>query len=83
MVLSAPAYDDKLAEAAFEERYITTAQICSYLGVSRTAVHYKQKAGELPGCIQHQKVRFWERSVVMPHLEAWKKALETRGVGAN
>lgn len=74
---------DKKALTKFHELYVTATEICESLGVSRAAVHYRHKHGNLPGCISLQKVHVWEREQITPHIERWKQSLEQRGAGAN
>lgn len=72
------------AQAEFDKRYITTSEIMSLMGVTRTTVFTAKNTGKLPDPIDVQgKICIWERDKVDPYLSAWKIVLDVRrGAGA-
>lgn len=68
----------------FDEKYITSSEICQYLGVTRPAIHFRRKAGELPGAINvfGQQLLIWERAQIQPHLDKWMTTLTARRAAA-
>lgn len=68
------------AQQRFERLYITASQIAECLGVTQVAVYKAHECGKLPGSVRIT-VRgqlVWERTVVEPHIELWRKALEAK-----
>jgi hypothetical protein len=72
----------------FDDRYVTSMEVCVDLDVSRSSVLNRIRAGGLPGVIE-VKTRdggvhlfLWVREDVAPHLEAWRCSLRKRGATA-
>ena len=70
----------KSPQEVFNERYISSSEICKTLGVNRTNLHHKRKTGGLPGAIVigDQKIVLWERDFIAPYLSDWKVALDAK-----
>jgi predicted DNA-binding transcriptional regulator AlpA len=67
------------AQERFDERYITSAEICRELGVNRTTVLAAKKKGLLPDAVMVGDVLcIWERAAVRPNIDAWKRMLDVR-----
>lgn len=64
----------------FSRLYITSAEICRELGVSRPAVMDAAKRGLLPEpiVISPNSPHVWERAVAAPSLAAWRIMLNAR-----
>lgn len=64
----------------FDERYITSAEVARYVGVTRPALFTAREKGYLPGVIilAEGKVHCWDRQYIMPHLDAWKASIARR-----
>jgi hypothetical protein len=67
----------------FDKRYVTSAEICVDLSVSRVSVFNRRKAGELPDPIVVRTpgrihMLLWERDKIAPHLERWRQQLAER-----
>jgi hypothetical protein len=77
--MTTPATDNP-AQRAFDERYITAAEICTTLGVSRTAVLGARQRGLLPEPINVNDgmLYIWERATVAPYLDAWTTIIRVR-----
>jgi hypothetical protein len=69
----------------FDERYVTSAEVCIDMGVTRSSVFNRRRAGGLPGAIEVRTrdggihLLLWVRSDVAPHLERWRAQLRCRG----
>lgn len=72
---------DITAQRRFNENYITATEVAEFVGVSRVSVLRAKQRGMLPDAIRvgDNHVCIWERTPVMPYVEAWKKAIEVRG----
>lgn len=74
--------NNQTAQNRFNERYITSAEICKQLGVTRTSVLYARRRGKLPNsislCGHENGICFWEREEVKPALAAWQSELNQR-----
>ena len=72
------------AQQRFDTKYITSSEVMSSLGVSRTAVLEARRTGRLPDPIYIQgQIYLWERDSVKDYLAAWKVILDVRrGAGA-
>jgi hypothetical protein len=72
------------AQEEFDDRYVTSAEICVDMGVTRSSVVNRRKAGGLPGAIEIKTrdggihLLIWVRADVAPHLEAWRSQLRQR-----
>lgn len=67
--------------AAFHAKYMTTTDVCDFLGISRVSVHQARKNGRIPdGIPLNNHVTLWERALIMPHLQAWKEYIDARAV---
>lgn len=63
----------------FDRKYITSSEITSVLGISRSSLMEARKKGKLPGAIYLQRnLYIWERAVVGAYLQAWKTIIEAR-----
>lgn len=73
--------DSAAAQARFDERYITSSEICELMNVTRASVLLARRRGVLPDPIKVQgSVLFiWERTPeFMAAFDAWKTTLEAR-----
>lgn len=68
------------AQKAFDERYITSAEIQRDLAVSRTSILNARRRGLLPEpiVINGNQIFIWERVTVMEGLHAWRHILGVR-----
>lgn len=67
------------AQAAFDELYISTGEICERMGVERSTVLNARRNGQLPDPILVANfVYIWERKFIEPYLVAWKHQLDVR-----
>lgn len=66
----------------FDRDYITSSEICNELGVTRPAIHFRRKAGLLPGAIQvyGQQLLIWKRADIQPWLDEWKTSIQAKRV---
>lgn len=71
--------DDK-AQKAFDEKYITSSEVCERLRVTRVAIHIRRKAKKLPGAvtIAPALLTIWERAEIEPYLLEWEQHLLKR-----
>jgi hypothetical protein len=71
------------AQQAFDAKYVTAAEICSTLNVSRTAVLGARQRGLLPEPINVNDgmLYIWERETVRPYLDAWTLMIRVRRGG--
>lgn len=71
-------------QECFDDKYVTSTELCVDLKVSRVSVLNKRRAGGLPGGIEIQTrggstlVLLWEREHIKPHVDAWRKQLARR-----
>jgi hypothetical protein len=72
----------------FDSKYVASPEICVDLGVSRSSILNRRRAGGLPGAIEVKTrnggihLLIWVRSDVAPHLEEWRQQLSRRGATA-
>jgi len=64
----------------FDEKYISSAEICDKLNIARSTLVHAKRAGHLPHSISVKSGRIflWDRELITPYIEAWKLMLETR-----
>ncbi len=72
--------DHKTAQQRFDAQYVSSAEIASTLKVSRTTILSARRRGLLPEpiVVNDGQVYIFERSVVAPYLDAWKRILDVR-----
>lgn len=68
------------AQEEFDRTYITSSEICKELNITRATIVQGRKRGLLPDpvVINGAQIHIWPRSVVRPHLDAWKINLMAR-----
>lgn len=68
------------AQEEFDSTYITSSEICSELGISRSTIVQGRKRGLLPNPIRvnGDQIQIWKRSEVRRYLDAWKINLQAR-----
>lgn len=71
---------EKTPQQAFEEKYISSTDIASRLGVNRTSVLYAHRNGKLPEpiVVNGGQLYLWERETVLPYVERWGQSLQHR-----
>lgn len=63
----------------FDEKYISSTEIARRVGVTRPAMHFRRKAGDLPGAIDVAGQLFlWERDAIEPHIVRWEMSLKAK-----
>jgi predicted DNA-binding transcriptional regulator AlpA len=66
-------------QTEFDKKYISSSEIMSTCGVTRTAVFAARKKGKLPDPIYIQgQIYIWERAMVQDYLNAWRIIIDTR-----
>lgn len=71
-------------QAQFDEKYISSTEICHRLGVNRSTVFNGARKGKLPECIVIKRangsahVALWLRVEAEPMMEEWAKAIASR-----
>lgn len=55
------------------EMYLTGSDICKEMQVSRTALLYARRRYKWPEPQRMGSLHVWERSVVTPFIDEWKK----------
>lgn len=62
----------------FHRKYITSAEICKEVGVSKMSLMWARNSGWLPGeiFIQAGSVLIWERDWIRSFIDAWKEDRE-------
>lgn len=72
--------EEQTAQKIFDGKYITAADICKIIDVSRTALKYAMDRGDIPKPIHvsRNSLMIWERITIQPYIEAWKENLEAR-----
>lgn len=72
-----------LAQQKFDQLYVSSSEICKRLNVTRPAIHFRRKQGELPGAISifGQQLFIWERDTIEPYLLKWEQQLAERRNG--
>jgi hypothetical protein len=75
-------------QEAFDVKYVASPEICVDLGVTRSSVFNRRRAGGLPGAIEVRTrdgsihLLLWVREDVAPYLEQWRAQLRKRGATA-
>lgn len=65
------------AQLEFDEKYITSTEVCQTVGVHRTTVLLALKTGRLPEAIVLRRpngqpqILLWEREAMLPVLAEW------------
>lgn len=69
-----------IAQERFNRTYITSSEICQRLQVTRPAIHFRRKAGNLPDSINvyGQQLLIWEREPIEPWLVKWEESLRAK-----
>jgi hypothetical protein len=68
----------------FDAKYVASTEICVDLGVSRSSVFNRRKAGGLPGAIEVRTrdgsihLLLWVREDIAPYIEQWRCQLRRR-----
>lgn len=68
----------------FDEKYISSTEICQRLDVNRSTVLQGARAGKLPECIVIKRpngsthVALWIRADAEPMMAEWAKAIASR-----
>ena len=68
------------AQKRFEETYITSTELQREAGVTRSAVMYARKRGDLPEpiVVNDGQLTLWERATLKPFLDKWLGQLKSR-----
>lgn len=68
------------AQQNFQDRYISSTEICKYLNITRPALLQGRRRKQLPEPIvpQGANVCLWEREQVWPIIEQWRQELDSR-----
>jgi hypothetical protein len=75
-------------QETFDDKYVTSTEICVDLDVTRSSILNRRRAGCLPDAIELRKrdggihMLIWERTLIAPHLDEWRKQLQRRGATA-
>ena len=70
------------AQEEFDEKYITSTEICSTLGVTRASIVGARSRGALPEPVRINRpngdphIMIWLREEASPHIERWRAELE-------
>ena len=73
----------------FDDKYITSIEICAKLGIQRSTMFLAIKTNRMPRPIVIKRdngkahVMLWERIAVTPVVDEWAQALVQRKGGAN
>lgn len=69
-----------LAQEQFDDKYISSSEICKLLGISRATLVQARRRGILPEpiVVNTSQLHLWERAQVQAHLESWKFMLKAR-----
>jgi predicted DNA-binding transcriptional regulator AlpA len=64
----------------FDEKYISSAEICRTLSISRPTLFHARRNGLLPGEIKIPggRLYIWERAAISAYLTAWKNKLDAK-----
>ncbi len=68
----------------FDDKYVTSMEICIDLDVSRSSVLNRRRAGGLPDAIEVRTrdgglhLLLWCREDIAPHLETWRTQMRKR-----
>lgn len=74
------------AQEEFDQKYISSTEVCQEVGVHRTTVLLALKTGRLPDPIVLRRpngqpqILLWERIPLLPILDEWKQARSGRAV---
>jgi len=81
---AAPAQPES-AQQRFDRLYITSAEICRDMQVSRPTVLAARRRGLLPDPVSvcGASIFIWERATVEPYLAAWRVILGVRRAADN
>lgn len=60
----------------FEARFLTTSEVCQYLGITRSTIYRQIKKGGFPKQVKIGKLNKWERSAVDNWIEQQKTTHE-------
>jgi predicted DNA-binding transcriptional regulator AlpA len=68
------------AQKEFDDKYITASEVMQLLDIDRSVLLYARNHNKLPAPISANggRVLLWERKVIQPYLDNWKKSLQTR-----
>jgi hypothetical protein len=71
------------AQQRFDEKYITSTEMMTTLGISRNSISVARRAGKLkdPIVLLGGLVILYERDSVTEYLKSWKQVLEARRNG--
>ena len=73
--------DPAFAQMQFDKKYITASEIMKEVKISRAALLYARRSGNLPPpsvLTNDGRLYIWERELIQPYLTAWKLALTER-----
>lgn len=71
-------------QSLFDEKYISSTEICQILGVNRSTVFNGARAGKLPEAITIKRadggahIMLWERQAALPMMDEWAKSIAAR-----
>lgn len=70
----------KSAQERFDEKYISSREICKDLDVSRATILHARKRGFLPDpiTVNNLQIFLWERETLAPYLQSWRLSLASR-----
>ncbi len=72
------------AQAEFDDKYVSSTELCATLSVSRAAIADARRRGVLPEPVRIDRpngtphAMLWLREVVGPIVEKWRLELEAR-----
>jgi len=75
------------AQRDFDEKYITSSEVCQQMGITRTGLIHARRAGRLPDPITvtaggQVVLMLWERAELAPVLLCWSIERAARGCPA-
>ena len=65
------------AQADFDQKYVSSTELCQVLGVTREGLRTGRRRRGLPDPIKLERpdggvlVMLWEREVIQPHVDRW------------
>ena len=66
-------------QEAFEREYVTSAEVCRRVGVTRSALPAAKTKGWLPEpIVVENQFHLWRREIVEPYIETWAKRRKER-----
>lgn len=73
-----------IAQQEFDEKYITSSEVCKLLDMSRPVLLHHRKKGKLPNeiLLQNGQLVLWERKFIAPYLETLSQARNARRITA-